>query len=408
VPVEPLRVAYVVKRYPRFSETFIVGEILALEALGVEIEVFSLYHTTDTHFHDTLARVCASVHYLCADNLKAFELWALFEQADAALPNFWNTLEVARGEDIHHVYQAIRLALEVRARGLRHIHAHFASAQTTVARLASRFAGVPYSFTAHAKDIYHKSVSGPDLRRKLEDASSAVTVSDYNLEYLRTAFPSVAHRVRRVYNGLDFERFAYFKPPTDEVRIVSVGRLVEKKGFFDLIDACAILQGRGQRFECQIVGSGPLEAQLRARIGALGLADRVRLLGPRPQAEVIELVRGATVFAAPCLVAEDGDRDGLPTVLLEAMALGTPCVATDVTGIPEVVRHEDTGLIVPQRDPQTLADALERLLRDREACARLAGHARALIEREFDARQNAARLREVFARAVQPERREVA
>jgi colanic acid/amylovoran biosynthesis glycosyltransferase len=150
---------------------------------------------------------------------------------------------------------------------------------------------------------------------------------------------------------------------------------------------------------CRIFGLGEQEPDLRAAVERLGLGNRVRLPGPRPQGDLIKAVRRATVFAAPCVVGEDGNRDGLPTVLLEAMALGTPCVSTDVTGIPEVLRDGETGLMVPQRDPAALADAIERLLADPELRVGLAGRARRLVEAEFDVHRNAARLREAFQAA---------
>jgi glycosyltransferase involved in cell wall biosynthesis len=180
---------------------------------------------------------------------------------------------------------------------------------------------------------------------------------------------------------------------------VAVGRLVEKKGFADLIEACSLLRDRGVEVRCRIFGLGEQEPDLRAAVERLGLGNRVRLPGPRPQGDLIKAVRRATVFAAPCVVGEDGNRDGLPTVLLEAMALGTPCVSTDVTGIPEVLRDGETGLMVPQRDPAALADAIERLLADPELRVGLAGRARRLVEAEFDVHRNAARLREAFQAA---------
>jgi glycosyltransferase involved in cell wall biosynthesis len=182
--------------------------------------------------------------------------------------------------------------------------------------------------------------------------------------------------------------------------VVYVGRLVEKKGLADLIDACALLAGRGKTLECGIVGAGEMETELRERIARLGVGSTVRLLGPRPQAEVIRLIREASAVAAPCVIGEDGNRDGLPTVILEAMALGTPCVSTDVTGIPEVVRHGETGLIVPQHDPAALADALERFASDAALRVSLAVRARERIEDEFDIRRNAAKIRALFREAA--------
>jgi colanic acid/amylovoran biosynthesis glycosyltransferase len=391
-----VKIGYVVKRYPRYSETFIVNEILAHEAAGMEIEIFSLLPPEDGHFQDVISRVRAPVTYLPSKGLKVAEFWSVLEEAGETFPEGWLSLEAARGEDARYVYQAMVLAREARLRAISHLHAHFATAATTVARLGARFGGVPYTFTAHAKDIFHESVRPADLRRKLADAAVAVTVSDYNLAYLRENYGAAAQHVRRIYNGLDLERFPYRSPRERPPRIVGVGRLVEKKGFVDLIEACAILADEGRRFTCRIVGAGEEEVELRARIARLGLEARVELLGPRPQSELVRLVQGAAVLAAPCVVGADGNRDGLPTVLLEAMALGTPCVSTDVTGIPEVIRGAETGLMVPQWDPAALAAAIGRLLEEPDLRVRLADRARPLVEAAFDVNRNAAQLREVF------------
>ena len=395
------RIGYVLKMYPRFSETFIVSELLAHEEAGTDIEIFSLRHAIDGRFHETLARVRAPVTYLPHSGLKAVELWETIATTHHALPGFWTAFEAANGEDVRDVYQALLLARMVRERGITHLHAHFGSLATTVARLAACFARVPYSFTAHAKDLFHESVQPDDLRRKLNNAAAVVTVSDYNVSYLQEHFGPAARRVHRIYNGLDLQHFAYAAPAERPARIVAVGRLIEKKGFGDLVDACAILKRRQRAFRCEIVGAGLLEAELQAQIKALGLADCVEMLGPRPQGEVIALMRAAAVFAAPCVVGEDGNRDGLPTVLLEAMALGTPCVSTDVTGIPEVITDGETGLMVSQNNPAALADAIERLLDHSDLRVHLATNARRLIEDRFDIHRNAAHIRALWAQARQ-------
>lgn len=399
---EAIRIGYVLKRYPRYSETFIVTEILAHEAAGLEIEIFSLRPPEDTHFQDAIARVRAPVHYLSAAGMKALDFWTALEQAGQVLPGVWAALEAAQGEEVDQVLQAIILARQVRLKGIGHLHAHFATSATSVARLAARFAGVPYSFTAHAKDIFHESVQPSDMRRKLNDAAAVITVSDYNMAYLRQTYGPAAAHIQRIYNSLDLEQFPYRAPHDRPPRIMAVGRLVEKKGFADLIEACAILAGRGCPFSCQIIGVGELEASLQTHIERLGLQARVELMGPRPQSEVIKHIQSAAVLAAPCVVGQDNNRDGLPTVLLEAMALGTSCISTDVTGIPEVLRDEETGLRVPQHDPAALAAALERLLADASLRVRLAAQARRLIEAEFDSQRNTAQLRAIFQAAMRP------
>lgn len=396
-----LKVGYVLKRYPRFSETFVVNEILAHEAAGLDLEIFSLRPPEDAHFQDIIGRVRAPVTYLTADAVKAAELWAEMQRAGAAFPGLWAALGGAPGHDVREVYQAVLLARLVHERGIRHLHAHFATSATTVARLAARFAGVPYTLTTHAKDIFHERVDPEDLRRKLRDAAAVVAVSDYHVAYLGERFGSDAARAVRLYNGIDLASLPYQAPTDRGARIVAVGRLVPKKGFADLVEACGLLAARGRRFECRIIGTGELEGALRAEVDKRGLGGRVVLTGALPRAEMEAHLRGAAALAAPCVVGADHDRDGLPTVLLEAMALGTPCVSTDVAGIPEVVHHGETGLMVPQRDPAALADALERLLDDAALRVRLAEAARRLVERDFDAHRNAARLREVFLRACE-------
>ena len=395
------RVGYILKVYPRFSETFIVTEILAHERAGLGIDIFSLRTPTEGVFQESLARVRAPVHYVYDSGLRAAELWDQVGRS-RDLPGLWEGLRMAGGtaEGVD-VYQAMMIARAARERGIAHLHAHFGSVATTVARLAARMAGITYSFTAHAKDIYEQSVDPEDLRIKLADAAAVVTVSDYNLEHLFRTHGAPAGRVRRIYNGLDLGEVAFSPEPRAGRMILAVGRLVEKKGFDGLIRACALLRGGGVDFIAKFAGTGPEEGSLRSLARGLGLDDRIEFLGPRPRDEVIQLMREASVVAAPCIVGSDGNRDGLPTVLLEAMAVGTPCVSTPVTGIPELVRDGQTGLLTPERDPAALGAAMRRLFDDRPLAARLARAGRALIEQEFDIHKNTAEMRSMFAECVE-------
>lgn len=395
-PPETPRVGYVLKMYPRFSETFIVTEVLAHEAAGLDLSIFSLRLPIDGRFHEALAAVRAPVTYLLADSVRSVDYWAGLSHAGRAVPGLWEALRNETHADGHEVLQAALLAEQVVARGITHLHAHFATSSATVAMLAAAAAGITFSFTAHAKDIYTDEVDPALLRRKLRAASTAITVSDYNLRHLRAAFGSDAGRVRRIYNGLDLNEFAYEAPENRPRVIVGVGRMIEKKGFEYLIDACGLLRRRGVEFRCEMIGDGPLVPALTSRAAELGLGDAVEFLGGRPRGEVIRRVRAAGVLAAPCVVGRDGNRDGLPTVLLEAMALGTPCVSTDVTGIPEIVRHGQTGLLVPQHDAAALADALGTLLADGDRRCSLTARARALMEERFDIHANAAQIRALF------------
>lgn len=406
-----MKVGYVVKRYPRFSETFIVNEILAHEAAGRALEIFSLYPPNDAHFQDVISRVRSRVTYVPGESLRATELWSTLEGAAGEMPGFWERLEGARGANAREVYQAVWLARRVVAGGIGHLHAHFGTTAAAVARLAARFAGIRYTFTAHAKDIFHEEVNAEDLRRKMTDAASVITVSDFNVAHLRREHGLAAAKVRRLYNGIDLERFPFGDPEVRERKVIAVGRLIEKKGFAVLVESMALLRSEGVEATCEIIGSGELEGALRRQISDLGLGDRVQLSGALPQGEVIRRVGAASVFAAPCVVGGDGNADGLPTVLLEAMALGTPCVATDVTGIPEVVRSGETGWLVRQREAGELARALRMLLQDAGLRRRLATGARALLEAEFDIRKNAelqhAVFREAAGRGAEGEARQI-
>ena len=393
----PLRVAYVVKRFPRYSETFIVNEILAHEASGTDVAVFSLRPPVDTHFQDSLARMRAPVKYVPGEGIRAAEHWTACVQAFRVWGSLDTLLRDGVSDDGRDVHQALILARWLHEGGFDHVHAHFASLPATVTRLAARLAGVSWSFTAHAKDIFHHDVQNGDLERKCRDADAVVTVSDFNLQHLRGRFGDLARRVVRVYNGLDLALVPCALEGERPVDVLAVGRFVEKMGFEVLIDACAMIRDRGRSLTCHIVGEGELEGALRARIAAHALEDVVQLTGPRPQGEVLRALRSCKVFAAPCVIGEDGNRDGLPTTILEAMASGAPCIATPVTGIPEIVRDGDTGLLVPPGDARALAQAVVRLL-DRPGERRhLAERARGLIDATFDSRHTARQLRGVFA-----------
>jgi glycosyltransferase involved in cell wall biosynthesis len=401
-------VGFVLKRYPRYSETFVVREILAHEEAGLEVEIFSMRPPDDAHFQDLISRVRAPANYLympaegllpeslAGATLTAAHFWKAMAEGSAELPGLQARLEEIREAEARDVYQGMQLARAVRHKKIQHLHAPFASDAATIARLASRFSGVPYSLTARAKDIFHETVEPDDLRRKLSDAVGVVTVSDYHLDYLRQTYGPLAGKVQRIYNGLNLEEYPYDSPVSRPSIILGVGRLVEKKGFNDLIDACAILERRQKDFHCRIIGTGKLQNELTCQISALGLESRVQLVGPLRQTEVVKEMQNAAVLAAPCVVANDGDRDGLPNVIQEALALGLPVVSTDVTGIPEVIQDGKTGLRVPQRDPEALAAAMEQLLNNPDLRVRLATEGRGLMEAEFDIRRNTQRRRAIF------------
>ncbi|MEY4871816.1 MAG: hypothetical protein RLZZ563_1146 [Pseudomonadota bacterium] len=387
----PLRIGYVLKRFPRFSETFILNELLSLQAQGVRTDVFSLLVPPEEPRHARLADYAGRVTYL-ADTVAADARPA---PADAELFAGQSAGAVSR-----LIAKADRVAVEARRAGITHLHAHFASDAATVALLAARRIGGSFSMTAHARDIYHLYVDAATdaakRRAKLQAAAFTVTVSDYNAAHLRALCPEAADRIHRLYNGIDLD---LFQPATSSRvvnRIIAVGRLVEKKGFADLVTACGLLRNQGHALSCDIVGDGPLQATLAAQIAAEGLQDTVRLVGPMPQEQLAHALGTAAIATLPCIVTDDGDRDGLPTVLLEAMAKALPVVTTSVTGGPEIVDHGRTGLVCPPGNPAALAQALGALLADPGLAHRMGQAGRARAESLFDLHRNVAVLTRHF------------
>jgi colanic acid/amylovoran biosynthesis glycosyltransferase len=392
-----LRIGYVLKRFPRFSETFILNELLAHQVRGTEVHVFSLLTPPDEPRHARLAELQSPVSYLAKDKKAPVPIVAA---QDTALFAGCDDVAIA---SLHS--KAAEVARAAQAAGINHLHAHFASDAATVALLAARMMGGTFSFTAHARDIYHTYVSpaadAAKRRAKLREAAFVVTVSDYNAAHLRALCPDAAGRIHRLYNGIDL---ALFTPSELTVpgRILAVGRLVEKKGFAVLVAACAILRARGVAFDCQIVGDGPLQGALTAQIAEAGLAGHVQLMGPMPQEHLAGLLGTAAVATLPCIVTADGDRDGLPTVLLEAMAKALPVVTTTVTGGPEIVVHGETGFLCEPGDAAGLADALRAVLADPFRAKAMGAFGRLRAERLFDLTTNAATLAGYFAAVERP------
>jgi colanic acid/amylovoran biosynthesis glycosyltransferase len=390
-------IAYILKMFPRFSETFILNELLELERQGTTLRIFSLREPDDGIVHAEVALVHGTVTYVRLGQVLPV-VRAHARVCGRAPLRYVRALGAAlrprRRSSLRHFLKAGAIADRVQREGLVHLHAHFASTAASVALHVHRLTGVPYSFTAHAKDIYRHDLDLEYLRTKLDEARFAVTVSDYNRDHLRRLG---GDDVVRIYNGLDLRRFVpNGATPAEPPLVLAVGRLVEKKGFDVLIEACRLLRDAGVRFRCVIVGKGELKRDLRRLVSAHGLEQHVELAGPLPREQLLELFPRASVLAAPCVVGGDGNRDGLPTVLTEALALKVPVVATPVTGIPELVEDGRTGLIVPERDAAALAGAIRRLIEEPEAAQRLAAAGRARVEQDFDLRANVRELRLLF------------
>jgi len=280
--------------------------------------------------------------------------------------------------------------------------ANAASSPATVAYFASRLSGLGFSFTAHAKDIYLNTVPAAFLEEKLAAARFVVTVCEFNRHHLLSRFKGLdPEAIRVVYNGVDLDLFAFEAETREKDLILSVGRLVPKKGFDVLLEACAILRSRSVPFRCAIVGEGPERMRLEAQLRERKLTDSVELLGARTQAEVLAGLKRATVLALACVEDADGNRDALPTVLLEALGTGCPIVSSALTGIPEIVASGRDGLLVPPGNRAALAEALASALSSPSVTAEWARRGRRKAEERFDLRKSASALEECF-RAGRP------
>lgn len=399
------RIGYVLKVYPRFSETFVVTEILARERAGEDLAIFALRPTSDARFHPQIAQVQAPVEHL-GKPAKLSEGWTLMTQAQAELPEFAarfaSLLPVMARMESTEVYQSVDLALRAHRAQLTHLHVHFASMAARVTRIAAELTGLSYSVTAHAKDLFHDDVDPILLEDVLGHADHVVTISDFNRRFLAQRYPGVQPRVHLVRNGLNLEQFTYSdpQPPANRLRVLAVGRLVEKKGFGDLISAAQVLAGGDIALDVRIAGDGELRQQLQAHINGAGLSQSVHLLGPRSQSEIQELLAWADVMVAPCVIGADGNADGLPTVLLEAMATGVPVIATAVTGIPEVVHagaggEPQTGILLEPGDVGGLAQALVQVAHPDFSRQQIARNARAVIEADYDTARQVQILRQL-------------
>lgn len=393
-------VAYLFERFPSFGQTFCYREVAELERQGTKVHVFSIRRPVNEPEQDWDKQLIDRVHYLPEEKLLVPEVESLL-RSKAVSSETRATVEAwGRQSDFLRLYQAIYVGMRLQQAGLRHIHAHFAGMAARTAHWIKEFFAIPYSFTAHANDIFAPRDFTVSLGELIKGAAAIVTVSDYAVRHLKDRFPEAAAKLHRVYNGVDLSRFSPTDFGTDIPVIISIGRLIEKKGFTDLIGACALLASRGRGFVCEFIGEGPLEAALRAQIRNAGLEDQVRLAGPQTQAQVALRLAHATIFALACTREVDGGMDNLPTVIMEAMAAGLPVISTPLAGVPEMVEPDVNGELVPERDPAALCAALERLISDPARARRLGDRGRQIAREKFSIETSARQLSDLFESIV--------
>lgn len=396
--------AYASLNFPSLTTTFVHNEVLGLKKRGIPVQTYSVWPSS-------LETSDPDLHELAQEVVDLFPLsWRVFLRAHSALafsnPRRYRdmvfTILRQRGQSWRHRFNAWGSAYITRdmvSRGVHHIHAHFASSPASVAMAASMVSDLPFSFTAHAVDIFAHTIM---LREKLKRAKFIITISEYNKSYLidlASDIPGISEKIHIVHYGVDLAHFAHRKqvPRADGLPLIlTVAQTREKKGLPYLVEACRLLKSRQINFRCVIIGGGDGLRDLQHQVKENQLQDTVQLYGPRPHNQVRDMLSQATVFVLPCIVAENGDRDGIPVSLIEAMAIGVPCVSTRVSGIPELITDGKEGILLPPRDPETLAITLTRLLADPGLWRKLEQAARKKVIDEFDLDKNVEQLLSIF------------
>ncbi|CAN5562897.1 glycosyltransferase family 4 protein [soil metagenome] len=392
-----LRIGYVFERFPSLGQTFCYREVAELMRQGAELRIFSIRRPNGEPPQDWDPLIVAQVQYLPDESELVKEITTAIRRGELPKEAVAAIRQWDRQSDFLRLYQAAHIGLRLQKAGIGRVHAHFAGMAARTSYWIKHFFGIDYSITAHANDIFAPRPFAVSLPKIVDKAAAVVTVSEFAVVRLKEEFPTDAAKFHRVYNGLDVSGYPRSNFPSEPPLIVSIGRLIEKKGFGDLIRACAILRARGYNFRCEIIGEGPLEQALAGEIKAADLRSVVKLLGTRTQGEIAERLRSATVFVLACTTEDGGGMDNLPTVIMEAMAAGLPVISTPIAGVPEMVQSGVTGELVATRDPAALATATGRLLRDRATAMELGARGRALAEEKFSISENVRLLATIFA-----------
>ena len=388
------KLGYLFERFPAFTQTFCARELAELYRQGATPPVYSIRRPSEPR-PGNIALENVPVYYLPDTNSLGFKLQTRL--IPARVRNLWCGSGDLR--DKGRFREAAFLGRKLKAAGVSHVHAHFAGLASRTAWWIKRLFNIPYSFTGHANDIFcPKPDQRVDLGDLVRDASFVVVVSDFGASWLQRRFPDAAHKIHRVYNGLDLSLFKRAAPADDCVRLLTVGRLIEKKGFRYLVDACHLLRVAGLNFHCQIVGEGPERTRLQALIDQYQISGRVRLTGALPQAELCELLAQSSIFVFPAVHDSAGDTDNLPTVLIEAMACHLPVVSTDVAGIPEIVRQNENGILVPEKDPARLAEAIRTIAGNAALTRHFGSASRRIAEEKFALSGTVDQLKRLFVK----------
>ena len=398
------KLAYIMSRFPTIAETFILYEMLELKQLGLQIEIFPLIHQQEPVRHTETDMLAAQVHYdhVLSSATVAAQLYWLRKKPKVYLQIWWKTIwtHLKSLKFLSRSLVVLPLAALYARRmvelDIKHVHAHWATHPTLAAYIIKRLADIPYSFTAHADDIYVEQIM---LEEKIRQANFVVTISQYNRQFLCTLYNDLAARKTSVIHcGVDLKVFQTgpSKKLNDQFTIICVARFGKAKGHKYLIDAGAQLKAQGLNFRCLLVGDGELRSEIEDQIRQLNLTDQIFVLGFQPRHKVRELLAKADLMVLPSIITDKGQKEGIPVALMEGLATGLPVIATAISGIPELIEDGETGLLVPQRNTQALVEAIYKLYCTPDLRQQLGAKGRAKVMKDFNLQASAAQLYKLF------------
>ena len=391
-----MKIAYVLYAFPKLSESFILNEIVELLKKGHDVQIFSVHKPTEDILHEEVNEyhLLEKTHYFGRNQIFAVIFFKELKYFLKPLVQDLYNLKISKNrlkQDLKLAY----FATIMDENGVALIHAHFAS-MGYIARRLGKMLGLPYTLTTHAFDIY-MDADTTELRKVMNDAELVVTISEYNRNYLRDEI-GVNNRIELIRCGIDFDKFNPQKKlkVDGRIRMLTVARLVEKKGIAYLIKAIPMVIKEVSKCELTIIGSGPLYDNLQQLVRDLDMGRYVQFRGDVPDSELMRYYEDADMFILPCIVTENGDRDGIPVAMMEAMAMVLPVISTSVSGIPELVEDGASGILVPPKDEKAIADAIITLCKDGELGVKMGEEGRKIIEREFNIVFEAEKLIGVF------------
>ena len=393
-----IKIAYILGCFPDGTPTFVFNEISGLGRLGVDITIFSVHKSKNAGYQPSYKTMLPNTVYadpLYSHPIILSHLYYFFRRP---LVYFMLLFHYKNYGGRKAFWEGVYFSRRIKQLGIKHVHAHFAWTAADVARLISSLTKIPFSFTAHARDIY---VEADHLEEKLKEAKFIVTCVRNNKNYLTQKFGQIlGKKIKVVYHGIDLRMFKSTETKEKVVDILSIGNLVEKKGFHYLIEACEILKKRGILFKCLVIGEGYLKSQFVDMIKEFDLEKYIELTERKPQSELPQIYAKSRIFVLPSFITDEGDRDGIPNVIAEAMTMGMPVISSNNPNLSELIEHRKNGILVKEKDPPALANAIEKLLFDKRLREELGKNAREKIVKHFDTKQHLQTLAKIFSAEI--------